>query len=67
VGLNSNQILIGYSNEFDATIVPTYLKRKVLASLETQFCHVMLFWKLSCDVLLKQMLQGVCDIWKEYK
>ena len=27
----------------------------------------MLFWKLSCDVLLKQMLQGVCDIWKEYK
>ena len=39
--------------------------------METQLCHVMFFWKLSCeracDVLLECMLERVCDGWKEYR
>ena len=37
------------------------VKWTFLVSLETQLCHVMFFWKLG------QTLEGICEVWKEYK
>ena len=48
-----------------------FMKWKSLVSVETQLCHVMVFWKLSgervYDVLLEWTVERARDIWKGYK